>query len=1082
MWSAERITCEFGGSQAQPRNSHGLPRRYLGEKGNMQRSVNDLRPESSLSLPARIGLVCFAVLLGVTGFAFATHQQHHVRPATTYNINFTLANSYTTSAGVYDANGALVRTLWGNQPLAAGTYQKTWDGTDDSGNVAPAGSYSVKLLTHNMSATWDGVLGNTSQYMTGPTHIGGLGNISDVLCVGSEVYVLRCYNEAGEKLDKFDRSTPGQISPSGVGLPNAWLPAAIATDGVRMYVADYPLSVYTSNPTSIVCAYYLDDVSGAYTFTNIAKVAGTGVGQNDNGHWINLGSGYSGTTLAVQTNGTALAVGQYSNGQIQLFDKLGGQPLSGPQFTFTVPGLIAMKWSADENTLWTATGNNVLGWQYNGTAWTQVASINGTQPVKSFAVNPTDGSLGILYGGTDQQLRGYTPQGTWLYTVGSRGGYASGPAVNDTKFMIPPDFNNGEQFGGGVGFENDGKVWIIDNGDSRMLRFPVHKHLAAARKDALFSMVTGYQLAVDKNNPARLFTGYLEFSRDYTKALNQGAGLSWTLTNNWGYGYWQRNSAKSTIDGLTQVVTASNGHTYAILQPADTPPWGSYIAELRPSGLRNINWLGWFSIDANMSLWSVAASTGVNSIQRATLSSFDSNNNPVWSSPSQYCSMPTGPNLPSWNGGYTLSGGASFDTLPDGSMVSYNTDVGSSSYGKPYLGFIKPGGTTYYVQTARSSRCTPLTHDGHVAVGGLPNASTIPTVGGRVLGNIVAMFCIGEFFDGGEADQILLYDASGLPLLDIGTRGVAGVWQSTAASGKAGNMIANAFVLGTDGSPHIFTSDESTSAGIHEWTLNNAKSVRVASAQFDNTNTANFGTLAAVTPLAKRATSGGTISSASDNFNRVDSNTIGNGWLDPNARFGIRSGQLKDITGAWYDWNNACLVRQEQGIDSVQSVSIPVQDYDSSRMAVGGGTSIGSWGVFSRRQPTGDRYFADMVFIGAQTLDQPGHIDVRIGEIVSGTVLTLAFDRCDIAPAAPGHAYALSLTTSGVGPTQLHCVVTDTTTGQVFATLDQSSDQPELQALGGIGIQGAFANNAFSGYSMTVSTSTSIKAANVPRP
>ena len=45
-----------------------------------------------------------------------------------------------------------------------GTYTKTWDGTDDQGRLLPNSSstvsYTIKVLSDNVTYTWQGVLGN----------------------------------------------------------------------------------------------------------------------------------------------------------------------------------------------------------------------------------------------------------------------------------------------------------------------------------------------------------------------------------------------------------------------------------------------------------------------------------------------------------------------------------------------------------------------------------------------------------------------------------------------------------------------------------------------------------------------------------------------------------------------------------------------------------------------------------------------------------------------------------------------------------------------------------------------------------
>ena len=73
-------------------------------------------------------------------------------------ITFTLDEPCKTSAGVFRADGTLVRTLWNKVPYyAAGTYSATWDGLDNNSNAVAAGTYEIKVLQHNTEYVWDGV-------------------------------------------------------------------------------------------------------------------------------------------------------------------------------------------------------------------------------------------------------------------------------------------------------------------------------------------------------------------------------------------------------------------------------------------------------------------------------------------------------------------------------------------------------------------------------------------------------------------------------------------------------------------------------------------------------------------------------------------------------------------------------------------------------------------------------------------------------------------------------------------------------------------------------------------------------------
>ena len=95
-----------------------------------------------------------------------------------------------------------------------------------------------------------------------------------------------------------------------------------------------------------------------------------------------------------------------------------------------------------------------------------------------------------------------------------------------------------------------------------------------------------------------------------------------------------------------------------------------------------------------------------------------------------------------------------------------------------------------------------------------------------------------------------------------------------------------------------------------------------------------------------------------------------------------------------------------------------------------------------------------------------GFFQLFINMIIAGQVKTLGVDKAFYLPSNPGHSYSLEFTTSGYSPTYLHLTVIDNVTGQQYAALDQVSDQAELQMAGQVGIQGAYGNNEWTGYSL----------------
>ena len=96
-------------------------------------------------------------------------------------FQFRLDNDYSTSAGAFDTSGTLVRTLWSNRRYTAGVHDAAWDGRNDDGQpVREDADYEIRLLTHNVIYTWDGVIGNTSPDPTSPVHHDGPGFFADL--------------------------------------------------------------------------------------------------------------------------------------------------------------------------------------------------------------------------------------------------------------------------------------------------------------------------------------------------------------------------------------------------------------------------------------------------------------------------------------------------------------------------------------------------------------------------------------------------------------------------------------------------------------------------------------------------------------------------------------------------------------------------------------------------------------------------------------------------------------------------------------------------------------------------------------
>ena len=65
------------------------------------------------------------------------------------DIPITLAKPGNVSAGIYDSQGHLLRSLLHGKPMPAGEHRLAWDGLDASGRAMPAGEYEWRLLRND---------------------------------------------------------------------------------------------------------------------------------------------------------------------------------------------------------------------------------------------------------------------------------------------------------------------------------------------------------------------------------------------------------------------------------------------------------------------------------------------------------------------------------------------------------------------------------------------------------------------------------------------------------------------------------------------------------------------------------------------------------------------------------------------------------------------------------------------------------------------------------------------------------------------------------------------------------------------
>ena len=188
----------------------------------------------------KLAIVGCAMALGVllpprvAGAEDAKRADQPPAGAETIGFEFTLDKPALTSAGIFDKDGSLVKQLWAMKQLEAGAQRGTWDGLDESGNRAPAGRYSFKVIANGSTYRNVGTLGNTKRVPTVQTAVAAM-----AINAEGSIYFANTWEEAGQDFNRFDKDGNTTLHAKfrvRNGTPNGF-PYAIAVDEPYIYLS-----------------------------------------------------------------------------------------------------------------------------------------------------------------------------------------------------------------------------------------------------------------------------------------------------------------------------------------------------------------------------------------------------------------------------------------------------------------------------------------------------------------------------------------------------------------------------------------------------------------------------------------------------------------------------------------------------------------------------------------------------------------------------------------------------------------------------------------------------------------------------
>ncbi len=786
-------------------------------------------------------------------------------------FTFTLDEDASTSAGVYDSEDNLIRTLWGGIDYEAGTYEKSWDGKDDYGNFVPDGNYRIDVMSSNVHyEKIVDVIGNTSDCSGWDTYIAGSNSITDMAFDSrtNRIYYCTDHVEGAYGLRYLNADNIHRNAALMDGFQPNMTAFRVAVDGERVYWAseevqfnDYGDKGYKDFWAFI---YATDDTGVPYTFE---------YGERQNSKWTMIGQDSNGpypsainrhhvqypaennriSGLEVQQTGNLLFSSYLDWGKVFVNDKNTGQLLY--TLESNMPGGIALQ---GENILWVAEKNEDTTYTVNkyqavsdgtpeGTTLTKIGSLDYSfANVLSMAISSNGSLLAITDGGErDMLFVANTTTGELVKTFGSGESYYDDPTVKDDKLVYDDAVMFKDAYGlyehSFVEFISDTELLIGDSGNARVYKLNLATETPTII-DTIIFLRTGYSVFVTNNDPSRIYGTEVEYSFDYDKAEQYIRGEipftdTWKLTKNFTFQCLTKypDLGGSIASRFIDATLFDNGITYFGMQHTNGKRMMYMLIDnqIEPTGIDMSN----SNIHADGSLWSKIISGNTVSYYRQELLGYD-NYIPQYGEMilvakigrssldnTPYNADPSHDRVPVTDSGKLISLNSGLKNVEKTKMHLGAIDI-SNGYGEEWNWMAAPGTSSYH------NGCF-FPEDGYLDIGcGVGYTTWQPSV----LGNHIICHYRGEGYQSKQANKFLHFYENGL-LIDVygrtlseygGTYNIYGGYIEELQ--PCNSMCAN--VVGMPGNSdiaYIFQNTEGCGGGVHVARLTGMDSVKIQS-------------------------------------------------------------------------------------------------------------------------------------------------------------------------------------------------------------------------------------------------------------